>query len=134
MGEHTNTALLRTGYEALAQGDVEAVLAMFSADCVMHIGGDGPLSGQHKGREAIGRALGGIVEWTGGTVRLDVEEVFADDHNGIVIVHETGTRVSDGLTLDVRESHVFRFCDGAAVEFFDVPADDDREAHDAFFS
>lgn len=134
MAEHANVALLQRGYDAIAKGDLATVLEMFSPDCVMHIGGTGPLSGEHKGRDAIGQVLVGLVEWTGGTVRLDVEEIFADDHNGIVIVHEVGTRASDGLTLDVRETHVLRLVDGLAVEFFDVPAGADREAHDSFFS
>ena len=81
MGEHPNTALLRKGYEAMAAGDLPGVVGMFAPDGVMHVGGDGPFTGAQQGQEAIAQTLGGLFEWTGGTMRLEVEQIFADDQN-----------------------------------------------------
>jgi ketosteroid isomerase-like protein len=134
MSEHPNLARMREGYEAIAGGDLANVLDLFADDGVMHVGGHGPLSGDHTGRAAIGDAFAGLFEWTGGTVKLEVSQLFADDHNAVALVRETAQRASDGLTLDVSEVHLFRMVNGVAVEFWDVPADQDREAHDAFFA
>jgi ketosteroid isomerase-like protein len=134
MSEHPNLARMRAGYDAIAQGDLPTVVDLFAAEGVMHVGGEGPLSGDHAGRAAIGEAFVGLFEWTGGTVKLDVSQLFADDHNAVAIIRETAQRARDGLTLDVREVHLFRLVNGDVVEFWDIPADHDRETHDAFFA
>jgi uncharacterized protein len=134
MSEHPNLSRMRNGYEAIAQGDLPTVLDLFATDGVMHVGGKGPLSGDHTGRAAIGDAFAGLFEWTAGTVKLDVTQLFADDNNAVAIVRETARRASDGLSLDVSEVHLFRMVNGEVVEFWDLPADHDREAHDAFFA
>lgn len=35
--------------------------------------------------------FGSLFEWTGGTLRLDVEEIFADEDHGVVLVRESAT-------------------------------------------
>jgi ketosteroid isomerase-like protein len=132
LSEHPNAALLRKGYDAIARGDLLSVLQLFAEDGVMHVGGTGPLSGDHQGREAIGEAFAGLFEWTGGTVRLQIGEIVADDQHAVANVRETARRASDGLMLDVSEVHLFRMVSGLAVEFWDLPTD--RDAHDAFFT
>jgi uncharacterized protein len=134
MSEHPNVALLRSGYEAIATGDLPRVLSLFAEDGVVHINGEGPLAGHHQGMEAIGQAFAGLFGWTGGTVSLQVQEIFADDDHAIALVRETATRASDGLTLDVHEVHLFRLVNGSAAEFWDIPAERDRAAHEAFFA
>jgi ketosteroid isomerase-like protein len=134
MSEHRNVSRLRSGYEAMGQGDLPKVLDLFATDGVMHIGAEGPYSGAHRGHDAIGEALVGLFEWTGGTMKFSVEDIFADDDHAVAVIRETAQRASDGLTLDVRESHLFRLVDGLATEFWDLPADADRDAHDAFFT
>jgi ketosteroid isomerase-like protein len=134
MTEHPNATLLRKGYEAIARGDLPSVLELFAENGVMHVSGAGPLAGRHTGREAIGQAFAGLFAWTGGTVKLEIGDIFADDHHAIATVRESATRASDGLVLDVHEMHLFRMADGSALEFWDIPAGPDREAHEAFFA
>ena len=52
---HPNEELLRREYEAFAGNDIDALARIFSDDVVYHIGGDGPLSGDHRGRAAVFR-------------------------------------------------------------------------------
>jgi uncharacterized protein (TIGR02246 family) len=126
-------ALLRDAYESLAKGDPTAVLDAFAADGVLHIT-SGVFSGDHVGPEAVAQVLGGLFEWTAGTLRLQVEDVFADDAHAVVLLRETGTRARDGAELDVRETHVLHLENGQVVDFWDLPAEAGRDAHDAFFS
>ena len=93
--------------------------------------GEGPISGDHKGREAIEKALIDTFELTGGTQALDIHSVFADDRHAVVALHETATR-NDGATLDIEEAHVLTIDpDGKITNLWDLPAD--PEAHDRFF-
>jgi uncharacterized protein len=125
--------LVREAYESLAKGDPTAVLSAFAADGVLHIT-SGAFAGDHVGPDAIAQVLGGLFEWTGGTLRLQVEEIFADDSRAAVLLRETGTRARDGAELDVRETHVLHLRNGLVVDFWDLPAQAGRDAHDAFFS
>ncbi len=71
MAEHPNVAIVRSAYESFNKGDLDGALADLADDCVFHFGGDGPNSGDHKGREAITAALIKNFELTAGTQALD---------------------------------------------------------------
>ncbi|MGH9187160.1 MAG: nuclear transport factor 2 family protein [Acidimicrobiales bacterium] len=131
--QHPNVERARKGYDAFARSDLPALLAFFAPDIVWHVGGDGPLSGAHEGIEAVGSLFARIFELTGGSQRLDVEEVVASDDHIVALIHETATRGRDGAQLDVREAHVMRLdADRKVTELWDLP--DDPAAHDTFFA
>jgi hypothetical protein len=75
MAEHPNVAIVRNAYESFAKGDLDGALADLADDCVFHFGGDGPNSGDHKGREAITAALIKNFELTAGTQALDIKGI-----------------------------------------------------------
>ena len=135
MSEHDYAALLRKGYQAMADGDAATVVGMFAADGVMHSTFEGPpLGGDRRGHEAIGALLGSLFQWTGGTLRLDVQEIFVGEDHGVALVRESARRASDGATLDVLETHLFRFRGGEVAEFWDLPVAGKQSEHDEFFS
>ena len=91
----------------------------------------GPISGDHKGPEAISAALIKTFELTNGTQKLDIRSIFADDQHAVITMRETATR-PDGASLDLEEAHVITFDpDGRITNLWDLP--DDPEAHDRFF-
>jgi uncharacterized protein len=131
MAEHPNVSTVRNAYTAFANGDLNGALANLAEEAVFHFKGEGPLSGDHKGRAAIEKALIGGFELTGGTQKLDVKNVYADDQHAAVVIRETATR-NDGATLDMDETHVIAFdAAGKITDLWDLPADPD--VHDAFF-
>jgi ketosteroid isomerase-like protein len=130
MAEHPNVATVRNAYECFAKGDLEGALADMADDCVFHFGGDGPNSGDHKGREAIAAALIKNFELTGGVWALDIKGIYANEQHAAVVLHETASR-PDGATIALDEVHVLRLRDGKVVDLWDLP--DDIEAHDNFF-
>lgn len=133
MSEHPNVARIEAGYERLAARDLEGVIGLLADDIVWYAPSAGPAGSVHKGREEVAAYLVGLFEHTGGTLELDVLEVFADGHHAVANVRETATRASDGARLDMREAHVFHLnAEGQAVAFWDVPAD--PEEHAAFFA
>jgi ketosteroid isomerase-like protein len=131
MEEHPNVPKIRSAYAAFSAGDLTTGLKDLAPGAVFHINGTGPLSGDHAGAEKIGAALIGVFEATGGTQKLDISGIFADDHRGVVVMRETASR-PDGATLDVNEVHVLAINDdGQITDLWDLP--DDPEAHDRFF-
>ncbi|HEX6239229.1 MAG TPA: nuclear transport factor 2 family protein [Acidimicrobiales bacterium] len=127
MAEHPNVARIVAGYERFAARDLEGVIGLLADDVVWHVPGF-----EHKGRDEVAAYLVRLYEHTGGTLELDVLEVFADEHHAVAHVRETASRAADGARLDMREAHVFHLNpEGQAVAFWDVPADPD--VHAAFF-
>lgn len=131
MAQHPNVTRVHDAYAAFAKGDLNTALGDLADDAVFHFNGDGPNSGDHKGRQAIEAALISNFELTGGTQVLNIHDIFADDLHAVVSLRETATR-TDGATLDVEEAHVLTFDnDGKITNLWDLPAD--PEAHDRFF-
>jgi ketosteroid isomerase-like protein len=131
MAEHPNVQRIRDAYAAFAVGDLTTALKDLAPDAVFHFNGSGPLSGDRTGADDISAGLIGVFELTGGTQKLDIASVFADDHHGVVVLHETASR-PDGAALDVDEVHVLAIDgEGRITELWDVP--NDPEAHDRFF-
>jgi uncharacterized protein len=130
MAEHPNVKRVRDAYAAFDKADLNGALADLADDAVFHFTGEGPNSGDHKGREAIEAALINNYQLTNGTQKLEIHDIFAADDRGVVVLRETATR-NDGATLDMEESHVLAIRDGKITDLWDVPTD--AEAHDRFF-
>ena len=131
MAEHPNVQRIRDAYAAFSTGDLTAALKDLAPNAVFHFNGRGPLSGDHTGVEDITAALTGTFELTAGTQMLDIANVYADDHHGVVVLRETATR-QDGAMLDVDEVHVLAIDEeGRITDLWDMPSD--PETHDRFF-
>jgi ketosteroid isomerase-like protein len=131
VAEHPNVQRVRDAYAAFAVGNLAEALKYAAPDAVFHFNGSGPLSGDHRGVDEITSVLVRGIELTGGTTKLDVTGVYADERHGVVVLRETASR-PDGATLDVDEVHVLALDgEGRITDFWDLPSD--PEAHDRFF-
>ena len=113
---HPNEDLLRRGYEAFASGDINTVLSLFSHDIAWHAGGSNQTSGDYHGHQEVVGFFMKLIELSGGTFRLDVHDVLANDTHGVVLVTAHGER--DGQPLAVREANIWHLADGKATEFW----------------
>jgi ketosteroid isomerase-like protein len=125
----TNEQLLRQGYKAFADGDLDTVRSLLADDIVWHNGGANQLAGEYTGPEEVVDLFGQLMEVTGGTFRLDVHDILANDTHGIVLVTVHAER--DGRRLDMNEVHIWHLEQGHAEEFWSF-AEDVAEM-DAFF-
>jgi ketosteroid isomerase-like protein len=131
MAEHPNVGRVRDAYAAFAAGDLDAALKDLADNAVFHFKGEGPVSGDHRGRADIEKALIATFELTGGTQTLDIRGIYADDEHAVVVLRETATR-PDGATLDVDEAHVIKVdADGKITDLWDLQTEPD--VHDRFF-
>ncbi len=69
MTDHPNAKLLRKGYEAFASGDMATITELFSEDVVWHAPGNNPVSGVHRGRDAVFAALAKVTQLSEGQLQ-----------------------------------------------------------------
>lgn len=87
MAEHPDCTLVRRGYEAFSRGDMDTLSSLMTADVTHHVPGEHPLAGHHKGREAVLRLYQRLAEETHNTLRVDLEDTFADGRGHVISVH-----------------------------------------------
>jgi hypothetical protein len=121
MAGHPNEALLRTGYDAFSQGDMDALSGLFADDIVWHEGGRGPLAGEYKGKEAVFGFFGKLMEVTGDTAKVELHDVLANDEHGVALL--TNSFIVNGRSWSGSDVHVFHIKDGKMTEFWDSPVD-----------
>ena len=130
MAEHPNVELLRKGYNAYSTGDVELLNTLFADDITWHVAGRSQLSGDYHGREQVFGFFGKIMELSGGTSKLEVHDLLANDEHGVALVNGSATRGDKSFTGS--DVHTFHIRNGQVVEFWDSPLD--QYAADEFWS
>ena len=115
MSEHPNAAKVRQAYDAFAKGDLEAVKARLTDDVVWHIGGNTVISGDYKGADEVMGFFGRLMQETGGSFKVELEHLVADDSYSMALVHVSGER--NGKRLNQPNAHVARLVDGKIADF-----------------
>ena len=120
-----NVQLIRDGYAAFAQGDIATVLELFDEDIDWHVPGRSPLSGDYHGHEGVLGFFTKSMELSGGTLKVDVDDVVADGDR--VVVFSTVSAQRNGRSLSTPEVHCWRLADGKAVAFREFQGDQQSE-------
>jgi ketosteroid isomerase-like protein len=107
---HTNARLLRTAYEAFTKGDLQPLLGALTDDISWHDSTLGPLAGDYTGKDQVLGLFGRMMEVYGGTLRLEVVDIFANDDRGVVLTREAGTIGGEPVTWT--GVHLWGFRDG----------------------
>jgi ketosteroid isomerase-like protein len=110
-----NIAALRKVFEALADGDFDAVLAMYSTDTVWDDRKIRPEGAVHRGLDAMQAEM---TAWfaTWENYSWTVEEIVDADDRVVAIGRERGVAKRSGVEIDQRIGLVCRFRDGLIVE------------------
>ena len=130
MADHPNVELLRKGYNAYTTGEIDVLNELFADDIVWHIAGRSPIAGDYKGRDQVFGFFGKLMELSGGTSKIEVHDILANDEHGVAIV--TGSATRDGNSFTGQDVHIFHIRGGQVVEFWDSPVD--QYAADEFWS
>ena len=130
MSDHPNATRLLEAYEAFGKGDLDRLTELWTPDIRWHEPGRNRLSGTYTGPPAVFELFGRIMADTEGSFRIDLQRVFADDIDGVALLHMSAHR--GDRDLDVLAVHVLRFEDGRAAEFW--AAHTEQAAVDEFFA
>jgi uncharacterized protein len=127
---HPNEDLARRGYAAFATGDMATLNELFADDIVWHAPGRNELSGTFKGKDEVFANLQKNMELTGGTFRLEIHALIADDDHAVALLRARAER--EGKTLDDNTVQIFHIADGKLTESWLHPSD--AYASDEFWS
>ncbi|MDX6368253.1 MAG: uncharacterized protein QOK30_3329 [Nocardioidaceae bacterium] len=130
MADHPNLDLMRRGYAAYTSGDLQTIEQLFADDVVWHVSGRSPISGDYTGKQEVFGFFGKLQELSGGTSRVEVHDLLADDDHGVAIVTQSASR--EGRTYEGRVTHVLHLRDGKVTEFWDAYVD--QYASDEFWA
>ncbi len=126
---HPNEELLRKGYKAFSEGDLETISAMFADDIVWHTPGKSSISGDYKGKEQVFEFFGKVTQETGGTFKIDIHDVIANDEHAVVLAKTSAQK--DGKTLEGNGVGVYHIEDGKVTESWQLA--EDQYAIDEFW-
>lgn len=127
---HPNEELLRSGYGAFARGDVDAVKEIFADDVVFHVPGQGLISGEYRGREAVLEFFARGQTLSGGSLRIELHDIAATDEHAIALQINHAER--NGRTLAARVTGVYHIRAGRAAEAWFLT--DNQDENDRFWS
>lgn len=106
MSATEDLSVIQTAYEAFGRGDIPAVLNGFAPDIQWHVPGRNPIAGTYKGHDEVVGFFTQLMERSGGTFNLEIDDWLASDEHVVVLVRETGQH--DGKRLDVTGAHIWR--------------------------
>ena len=112
---HPNAEMLRRNYDAFSRGDVEPMIESFTDEIRWHVSGRSPVAGDYVGTPEVLRFFGSMMELYGGTLQLEVVDVFADDTLGVVVTEERAQYA--GKPLEYTGIHRWALEDGKVVAF-----------------
>lgn len=127
---HPNEDLVRRGFAAFGTGDLATLGELFADDIVWHAGGRSPISGDYKGKDEVFGFFAQLAERSGGTFRVDIHDLLANDEHVVALTKATGQR--QGKTLTDSGAQVFHVHGGKVTEQWYHPGD--PYASDEFWS
>ena len=128
---HPNDELVRKGYKAFGEGDMDTLRSMYAPDAVHSVPGNNPLSGDYKGVDDILGFYGQLFERSGGTFKAELKSTKVEGDDTVVATHR-GTGQRDGKTLDQDQTLTCTISDGKLTRLVDSASD--QAAYDAFWS
>ena len=106
-GTSPRADLVRRGYAAFQNGDMDTMRMILTADIAWHAPGQGPQSGDFQGVDNVIGEFGRLFHDSGGTFRVEITEILEGDHSVVVLARESASR--EGRTLDQAYAHIFHF-------------------------
>jgi ketosteroid isomerase-like protein len=122
---------VRRGYAAFGRGDMDTLRSLMTPDVIQSVPGNTPVSGEHKGVDAVLRYYGKLAEMTGGTLKADLESVKDEGPDKVLAVHRL-TAQRDGKSYDEEEKLHFTLTGGKISRLDEEHPD--LAAFDSFFS
>jgi ketosteroid isomerase-like protein len=128
---HPNEDLVRTGYKAFGEGDMDTLRSLFASDAVHVATGNSQIAGEYSGVDAILGYYGRLFELSDGTFTAELQSVRVEGDDTVLATHRDKGRRGD-KTLDQDETLTFTISEGKFTRL--VENHSDQAAYDAFWS
>jgi uncharacterized protein len=107
---NSNEHALKTAYAEVGRGNIDALMRLLSNEIVWCVSGQSPLAGDYRGKDGVLHFFARMAELYQGTLRLEVQDILANERRGIVLTAENF--VHDSAHVAYRSVHHFEFRDG----------------------
>ena len=132
MTDHPNAAIVREGFEAFLQGDMDKIRTLMGDDIEWIVLGNNPTSGIYRGKSEVISYFGRLIMETEGTLQLEVEDFVGNDQRVVIITRVRAQR--QGKSMDSRAIQIFEMSPiGKAMRCVGPFADDTKQI-DEFWS
>jgi ketosteroid isomerase-like protein len=111
---HPNEEIARRATEALTKGDVEVFLAQHADDVVVHFPGRGPMAGDYRGKDGLGKMLQQQMQMIDAPPEIETHDILANDDHTIVLNKTKASR--GGKVLEQDQVVVMHINDGKIAE------------------
>lgn len=128
---HPNEELVRKGYKAFGEGDMETLQSLYAPDAIHSAPGNGPLAGEYKGVDNILAFYGQLFELSDGTFKAELQDAKAEGDDTVVATHR-GTAQRGAKMLGQDETLTFTIVGGKVTQV--VETHSDQAAYDAFWA
>jgi ketosteroid isomerase-like protein len=128
---HPNENLVRDGFAAFQRGDLDALQQQYFADDIRwHVPGRSPLAGDYEGISQVLQLFVRLFELSGGTFRIELHDVVANDEHAVALYTGRGER--EGKQLSDHATLTYHIVDGKVSEAWGQQTD--LYAADEFWS
>ena len=125
-----NIELVKTYFNSIQTGDLETLGSLVAKGIVWNQPGENKFSGQQNGSEAVFALIGGIMEVSGGSFKIDtVHAAMGNGSKVATTVKFSGQ--SDGASMSMNGVDILTIKDGQIVEAWLYS--EDQAAEDAFW-
>jgi len=128
---HPNEEVVRQGYKAFSEGDMDTLRSLFAPDAVHVATGSSQVAGEYNGVDAVLGYYGKLFELSDGTFRAELQSVRVEGDDTVVATHRDKGQRGD-KTLDQDEDLTFTISDGKITRL--VEKHSDQATYDAFWS
>jgi len=128
---NANEDLVRQGYKAFGEGDLDTLRSLFAPDAVHVAPGSNQVSGEYKGIDAVLGYYGKLFELSDGTFSAELKTVKVEGDDTVVTTHRDSAQ-RGGKTLDQDEQLTFTISGGKIARV--VENHSDAAAYDAFWA
>ena len=125
-----NAALIKTCYEAFSRGDLPGAMSKFANDITWHVPGRGPISRDYRGHAEVLGFFSKFMALSGGSFRLQVDEILANGDTVVVLCTESAERGRHKWSS--AQVHVWTVKNGIATAFRQFQGD--QQTEDEFWS
>jgi uncharacterized protein len=119
---HPNAELARDGIAAFQRGDLDALRNQYFAEGIRyHVPGRSPIAGDYQGVGQVLGFFGRLFELSGGTLRVELHDVMANDEHAAALLsiraERAGRQLQDNTVL------TFHLRDGKVTEVWSLQTD-----------
>ena len=97
---HPNEEIARSANEAFSKGDMETFLGLHTDDTVVHFPGRGPMAGDHRGKDAVGKMLQQQMQMLDAPPESENHDILANDDHAVLLNKVRASRGGKMLEQD----------------------------------